>query len=97
MRANLPGIKPEEVKIEVEGDVLTISGEHSEEKEDKGDDYMRRERRFGSFSRSMALPAGVNAEEISATTEDGVLELSVPLPKSEERKAIEIKPRSKSG
>ncbi|HEX2709171.1 MAG TPA: Hsp20/alpha crystallin family protein [Solirubrobacterales bacterium] len=96
LRANLPGIKAEEVKIQVEDDVLTISGEHREEKEEKKDDYVRRERRFGSFSRSMALPAGTKVEDIEATTEDGVLEVTVPLSKSEERKAVEIKPKSKS-
>jgi HSP20 family protein len=96
VRANLPGIKPDEVKIKVEGDVLTISGEHKEETEEKKDDYVRRERRFGSFSRSMALPTGVKAEDIEATTEDGVLEVRIPLPKSEESQAVEIKPKPKS-
>lgn len=96
LRANLPGVRPDEVKIEVEGDVLTISGEHKEEKEEKKDDYMRRERRFGSFSRSMSLPAGVKVEDIDATTEEGVLEVMVPLPRSEERKPVEIKAKSKT-
>lgn len=62
-------------------------GEHSEEKKD---DYMRRERRFGSFSRSMTLPAGVKVEEIKSTTADGVLEVTIPLPKAEENKPVEI-------
>jgi HSP20 family protein len=96
VRANLPGIKSDEVKIEVEGDVLRISGEHTDEREEKKGDYMRRERRFGSFSRSMALPAGVKAEDIEASTEDGVLEVVVPLPRSAEKKAVEIKPKAKS-
>ncbi len=96
LRADLPGIKPDEVKIEVEGDVLTVSGEHKEEKEDKRENYVRRERRYGSFSRSMSIPSGVKAEDVEATTEDGVLEVTVPLPKSNERKAVEIKPKSKS-
>lgn len=97
LRANLPGVKPDEVKVEVEDDVLTVSGEHKEEKEEKEKDYVRRERRFGSFSRSMSLPPGVKAEDIEATTEDGVLEVTVPLPKSEEKETVEIKPRAKSG
>lgn len=96
VRANLPGIRPDEVKIEVEDDVLTVSGEHKVEKEEKQENYVRRERRSGSFSRSMSLPSGVKAEDIEATTEDGVLEVRVPLPRSEERKTVEIKPKAKS-
>jgi HSP20 family protein len=90
LRADVPGIKPDEVKIEVEDDVLTISGEHSEEREEKKERYVRRERRYGSFSRSMALPKGVEADDIQATTEDGVLEVTIPMPKEEKRK-VEIK------
>lgn len=96
VRANLPGIKPDEVTIKVEDDVLTVSGEHKEETEETEENFVRRERRFGSFSRSMALPSGVKAEDVEATTEDGVLEVTVPLPKSEESKAVEIKPKAKS-
>lgn len=97
LRANLPGVKPDEVTINIEDDVLTVSGEHKEEKEEKQEDYVRRERLFGSFSRSMSLPSGVKAEDIEATTEDGVLEVTVPLPKSEERTTVEIKPKAKAG
>lgn len=57
---------------------------------------MRPERRSGSFSRSMMLPAGVDPEQIEATTEDGVLEVTVPLPAAEERKSIDIKPKPAS-
>lgn len=86
LRADLPGIKPDEVKVEVEDDVLTVSGEHREEREEKKEHYMRRERRFGSFSRSMVMPKGAKAEDIDATCKDGVLEVTVPLPKIEEKK-----------
>jgi HSP20 family protein len=96
LRADLPGFKPDEVKIEVEGDVLTVSGEHHEGTEEKRDDYMRRERRYGSFSRSMTLPHGITADEIEATSEDGVLELKIPIPKSEEKRAVEIKAKPKA-
>jgi len=74
--------------------VLTVSGEHSEEKEEKKEHYMRRERRSGSFSRSMVLPKGVKADEIEATTEHGVLEVTIPVPQAEEKKKVEIKPKS---
>jgi HSP20 family protein len=94
LRADLPGIKPDEVKIEVEGDVLTVSGEHREEREEKKEHYMRRERRYGSFSRSMALPKGVHADDIEASCEDGVLEVTIPAPKGEEKQKVEIKPKA---
>lgn len=94
LRADVPGLKPEEVKIEVEGDVLTISGEHREESEEKKESYVRRERRFGSFSRSMVLPKGVDPERIEASVDDGVLEVRVPLPKTQEKQRIEITPKS---
>lgn len=93
LRADLPGIKPEDVKIEVEGDVLTVSGSHREEKKEEKEHYMRRERRFGSFSRSMILPSGVRPEDIEATCENGVLEVTIPAPKGEEKQKVEIKPK----
>ena len=92
VRADIPGIKPEEVKIEVEDDVLTVSGEHEERKEEKEKDYVRRERRYGSFRRSLTLPAGVEAKKIKAETHDGVLEVTVPLPKENKKETVEIKP-----
>ena len=95
LRADLPGIAPEEIKVTVEDDVLTVSGEHTEESEEEKGNYMRRERRFGSFSRSMTLPAGVKAEDIESTTKDGVLEVTIPLPQAEEKKQVEIETKSK--
>lgn len=92
IRADVPGIKPDEVKIEVENDILTVSGEHEEKKEEKEKHFLRRERRYGSFRRSMALPAGVNAKQIKAKTHDGVVEVTVPLPKEPEKQKIEITP-----
>lgn len=97
LRADLPGIKPDEVKIEVEDGVLTVSGEHEESSERKDEDFMRRERRFGAFSRSMSLPSGVSAADIEATTEDGVLEVRIPVPKEPEAESVEIKAKPKSG
>lgn len=91
LRADVPGIKPEDVKIEVEDDVLTVSGEHREETEEKGEQYMRRERRYGSFSRSMVLPRGVKADDIQASCKHGVLEVTIPVPKAEQRQRVEIK------
>lgn len=95
LRADLPGITPAEVKVTVEDDVLTVSGEHTEESEEEQGDYMRRERRFGSFSRSMTLPAGVKAEDIRSTTKDGVLEVTIPLPGAEAKSPVEIETKPK--
>ena len=92
LRADIPGIKPEEVKIEVEDDVLTVSGEHEERKEEQEKDYVRRERRYGSFSRSMVLPPGVDAKAIKAQTHDGVLEVTIPLPEQPKKETVEITP-----
>jgi HSP20 family protein len=92
VRADIPGIKPEEVKIEVEDDILTVSGEHEERKEEKDKQYVRRERRYGSFIRSMALPPGVDAEQIRATTHDGVVEVTIPLPREAKSEPVRITP-----
>jgi HSP20 family protein len=92
LRADLPGIKPEEVKIEVEDDILTVAGEHRESKLEKGRNYVRRERRYGSFSRSMALPVGVDAGKITAKTHDGVVELTIPLRKEVKKEPVRIIP-----
>ena len=90
LRADFPGIKPEEVSIEVEDDILTVSGEHRESKEEKDKHYVRRERRYGSFSRSMALPVGVDAKKIKAKTHDGVVEVTIPLPKEAKKEPVRI-------
>lgn len=95
LRADLPGIKPDEVKIAVQDDVLTVSGQHEEKSEEKKERFLRRERRFGSFSRSVSLPRGVEAEDIKATTDNGVLEVTVPLPAGEKKEPVEIKPTPK--
>jgi len=92
VRADVPGVKPEDIRIEVEGDVLTLSGSHEESKEDKDKDYVRRERRYGSFVRSMTLPQGADAEHIEATAKNGVLEVRVPVPEKPAPKTITITP-----
>jgi HSP20 family protein len=92
VRADVPGIKPEEVKIEVEDGVLTVSAEHEETDEEKKENYVRRERHYGSFSRSVTLPKGVTAEGVEATCHDGIVEVSFPKPKNEEHKAVTITP-----
>jgi HSP20 family protein len=92
VRAELPGIKPEEVEVKVDDDVLTIAGKHEETTEEQEKDFVRRERRYGAFSRRISLPAGVDAKKIKATTTDGVLEVTVPLPKEATHEPVTIKP-----
>ena len=92
VRADLPGLKPEEVKIEVEDDILTVSGEHRESKVEKDKRYVRRERRYGSFSRSMTLPKGVTAKDIKAKTHNGVVEVTIPLSTEVKKETVKITP-----
>jgi HSP20 family protein len=95
LRADAPGFKPEEITVEVDGDVLTVAGKHEESKEEETDEHLlRRERRFGSFSRTVTLPKGVEAKRIKAETRDGVLEVTIPLPKETAKEKITITPKA---
>jgi HSP20 family protein len=95
LKADIPGITPDEIEIEVADGMLTVSGEHTEEREEKKERYVRRERRSGSFQRSMALPEGVDADQIEASCKDGVLEVKIPLPKAEAKKeTVTITPKA---
>jgi HSP20 family protein len=84
LRADLPGVDSDDVNIEVKDGVLTVSGERKTEHEERADGFYRVERAFGGFSRSMSLPQQVDAEQISASFDKGVLEVRIPKP--EERK-----------
>ena len=83
-----PGMKKSDFNIDVQGNILTISAEMEEKKEEKEENYTRKEYNFSSFSRSFTLPDEVNKEKIEATYVDGVLNLS--LPKKEEAKKAAI-------
>ena len=74
----MPGVKPENVEITLEGDTLTIKGEHKAEEEKEDVHYHLRERRYGTFSRTITLPTTVKAEDIQADYHDGILELKMP-------------------
>lgn len=93
IRMDLPGVKPDQVEVHVENNVLTIRGERSEEKEEgkKGEKYHRVERRFGSFSRSVVLPSGVADDEAVANFKDGVLKIVLPKNEKSKTRKIDIK------
>jgi HSP20 family protein len=84
LKADLPGLTEDDVHIDVEDNVLTVSGERQAEHEDKREGYVRVERSYGAFRRSLTLPEGVEPEAVSASFERGVLEVRIPKP--EERK-----------
>jgi HSP20 family protein len=89
--AELPGISPEDIDISVVGDTLTLSGERKLEELEEGDKYHRRERGYGKFSRTFQLPFKVEAEEVEALFERGVLHLSLPRAESDKPKKITVK------
>ena len=88
LKADLPGLSDDDVKIEVEDNVLTISGQRKSEHEQRKDGFHRVERSYGSFRRSLALPEGVDAEAIKASFDRGVLDVRIPKP--EERKPHKV-------
>ena len=88
-KLDLPGVSPKENDIQLNANVLTVSGERKEEKEEKGKTFHRLERRTGSFSRSISLPCPVAEDEVAAEYHDGVL--TVTLPKTEDAKPRKIK------
>ena len=88
VKAELPGITQDDIKVSLSNDVLTIKGEKKQEKEEKGKNFHRIERSYGSFHRSFSLPSKVQADKVKAVYKNGVLEIT--LPKAEEVKPKEI-------
>lgn len=88
VKVDVPGMKAEEIDIQFHGNMLTVSGEHEEEKEEKDKTYHRVERRKGRFSRAVSIPCPVEEDEVAAEYKDGVL--NITLPKTEEAKARKI-------
>ena len=91
IKAELPEVKKEDVKVTVEGGVLTITGERKFEKEEKGKKYHRLERAYGSFMRSFALPEGAAGDKISAEFKDGVLKVHLAKSPEAKPKSINVK------
>ena len=89
---DLPGVKKDDIKIDVHDNILTIHGERNYKEETKKEDYYKVETSFGKFQRQFTLPDNVDVENISASSNDGVLEVVVPkLEKAVEKKTIEVK------
>jgi len=90
LRADLPGVNEEDVNIELEDNVLTISGQRKAEHEVRKEGYYRVERASGSFSRSLTLPEGVDPEKVAAHFERGVLEVKIPKPEQRKPRKVTI-------
>ncbi|MFN6962586.1 MAG: Hsp20/alpha crystallin family protein [Pyrinomonadaceae bacterium] len=91
LEAELPGMKPEDVNISIENNVLTIHGERKFEKKDEQDNFHRVERSYGSFTRSFTLPPTVSSENVDAVFENGVLRLTLMKREEAKPRRIEIK------
>ncbi|MFO7765754.1 MAG: Hsp20/alpha crystallin family protein [Pelovirga sp.] len=91
IKADVPGVKREDVKINIEDHVLNIRGESRQEKEDKDEKMHRVERFYGSFSRSFTLPENVDIDNVDATFKDGLLTLVVPKTEEAKPKSVDVK------
>ncbi len=91
MKADLPGVKQNDIKVTLEDDCLVIEATRSHEAESKDGDYHRMERESGSYYRAVPLPVGVTAGAVHAAYKDGVLEVAVDLPQETKQKTVPIK------
>ena len=97
LRADLPGLGPDEVAIEVEDNVLTLAGERKAEHEAKREGFYRVERASGRFRRSLTLPDGVDLESIAASFDKGVLEIRIPKPEQRKPRRVSIQVGGEQG
>ena len=91
LRADLPGLSDGDVNVQLEDNVLTVSGERNAEHEQQQEGYHRLERAFGAFSRSLTLPDGVDADAVQAHFDRGVLEIRIPKPEQKKPRNVQIK------
>ena len=90
VEAALPGVKPEDVEVQVHGDTVTIKGNAKKEAEENGKDWLRRERRYGVFARSFTLPTDIDSANASADFENGLLKLRLPKSEAARPKTIKV-------
>ena len=90
IKAELPGINKDDIKVDLKDRVLTLSGERSFDNEVKEENYYRKERSYGKFQRAFTLPADVDSEKIKAEFKDGVLQIEVPKPQDKKAKQVTI-------
>lgn len=90
VKVTVPGVKPEDIDVTITGDLLTVKGEYRSEEQSEKRNYLRQERRYGSFSRQVSLPVGVNTDKVAAVFEQGVLTLEMPKTESVKAKTVKI-------
>jgi HSP20 family protein len=90
LRADLPGLSEDDVKVELQGNTLTVAGERKSEHDGDGAGYHRLERGWGSFARSLTVPEGIDAESITARFDRGILELHIPKPEQHKPRRVAI-------
>jgi len=90
VKAELPGVEPKEIEVNLTGTTLTVKGEKKEEREEKTENMHRIERSFGSFSRSVTLPCEVKEDLVEASFKNGVLNLKLPKAESTKKRSIKI-------
>ena len=90
IKAELPGVAKKDIHVDVKDSVLTLSGERSHENEVKEENYLRKERAFGKFHRSFALPDGLDPKKIDADYKDGVLKIEIPKPEEKKPRKIAV-------
>lgn len=95
VRAALPGIKPDEVQINITGDILTLKGEMKHDEEKKDQSWHIREHRWGAFERSLQLPTGVIADKARAEFDNGILTITLPKSEAVKPKTITVKTKTK--
>ena len=91
LKADLPGLNKEDIKVHIENGYLTLKGERKHENEETKENYHRIERTYGTFQRTFKVPEGLTEKEVKAKYHNGVLELTIPTPKEDKPKSIDIK------